>query len=109
MSNRVKRNLALLKLLLQSSPQQRKAILCSASDDLIAAISEIALNTLKGNIPLTPYQIRVLKKRRGIIKNLSNKRLPLKKKKQLVKQSGGFIGPLLSFALPLITGLLASR
>ncbi|DAC80299.1 TPA_asm: gasderminX [Terrapene box turtle adintovirus] len=109
MSSCVKRNLGLLKLLSKSSPQQRRAILCSASDDLVAAISEIALNTLKGNVPLTQNQVRVLKKKRTLIKTLCNKRVSLKRKKHLVKQSGGFIGPLLSFAIPLITGLLTNR
>nr|XP_033799947.1 olfactory receptor 1009-like [Geotrypetes seraphini] len=47
MSSRVKRNQPLLKLLVQASPQHRKAILYTASDDLVAAIAEIALNTLK--------------------------------------------------------------
>lgn len=109
MSSRVKRNLALLKLLITVPPRQRKAILCSASDDLVAAISEIALNTLKGNIPLSPQQVRVLRKRRTLIKTLGNSKLSLRKKKYLVKQSGGFLGPLLSFAVPLITGLLTKQ
>lgn len=108
MSRRVKRNLPLLKLLVQASPQHRRAILNTASNDLVAAIVEIALNTLKGNIPLSQQQIKVLKGKRHAIKSLCDKRLPIKKKKQLVRQSGGFIGPLLSFALPLITGLLTN-
>ena len=109
MSARVKRNLALLKHLIKTPPRQRKAILCAASDDLVAAISEIALNTLKGNIPLSPQQVRVLRKKRGLIKKLSNKKIPLRRKKHLVKQSGGFLGPLLSFAVPLLTGLLTRQ
>lgn len=109
MSVRLQRNLALLRTLVVSSPQQRKALLCAASDDLVSAISEIALNTLKGNVPLSTHQMRVLKKKRGIIKKLSNKKLSIKAKKSLVKQSGGFIGSLLSFAVPLLTGLLSNR
>ena len=109
MSARVKRNLAVLKHLIKAPPRQRKAILCTASDDLIAAISEIALNTLKGNIPLSPQQVRVLRKKQDLIKRLSNKKVSLRRKKHLVKQSGGFLGPLLSFAIPLITGLFTRQ
>lgn len=109
MSGRVKRNLALLKLLVKMTPPQRKAFLCTASNDLVAAISEIALNALKGNIPLSPHQVRVLRKRRHLIKTLGNKRVSLRRKKVLVKQSGGFLGPLLSFAVPLITSLLIKQ
>lgn len=81
--------MALLKILVTASPPQRKAILCAASDDLVGAISEIALNTLKGNIPISASQHRVLKKKRQLIKKLSNKRASLTSKKKLVKQSGG--------------------
>lgn len=98
--------MALLQLLARSPPRQRKAILCSASNDLILAITEIALNTLKGSIPLTPRQVSVLRKRRNFIKKLSSTRISLRRKKHFLKQSGGFLGPLLSIALPLITGLL---
>ena len=109
MSECIRRNLPLLKLLIKAPLRQRKAILCAASDDLVTAISEIALNTLKGKIALTPHQVRVLKKKRTLIKTLSNKRVPLRRKKYLVKQSGGFLGPLLGFAVPLITSLLTNK
>lgn len=109
MSDRLRRNLTLLKMLVTASPQHRKAILCTASDDLVAAISEIALNTLKGNVPISERQFQVLKKKRHIIKKLSNKRTSLVSKKRLVKQSGGFIGALLGIAIPLITSLLSRQ
>lgn len=64
MSSCVKRNLSLLKLLMKSSSQQKKAILCSAFDDLLPVISETVPTTLKGNIPLTQNQGQVLKKKK---------------------------------------------
>ena len=109
MSHCLKSNLSLLEVLIQSSPRKKKAILCSASDDLIKVISEIVLNTLKGNIPLTPHQICVLKKGHKFIKSLSSKSVSFKRKKLLLKEAGGFISPLLSFALLLITGLLVKQ
>lgn len=106
MSANIKRNMALLKILIKAGPEQRRAILCGASDSLIAAIAEIALNTLRGNVPLKPEQFKALKKKKTFIRQLSNKKLSLKKKKRLIEQSGGFIGPLLGFAIPLLTSLL---
>lgn len=105
----MKRNLPLLQLLIKTPPRQRKAILCAATADLVAAISEIALNALKGNIPLSPRQVSMLRKKKLLIRKLSSKQVSLKKKKELVKQSGGFLAPLLSIAIPLITELIRKR
>lgn len=107
MSERVRRNWGLLKILVKAGPRQRKAILCNANNDLVGAIAEIALNTLKGNLPLKPSQYRSLKRKKGVIKKLSDRKVSLKKKKQIILQSGGFIGPLLGTAIPLLTSLLA--
>jgi hypothetical protein len=109
MSARIRRNFPLLLLLVNASPQQRQAILATATDDLITAISEIAKNTLKGRIPLTSYQITALKKKKAVVKKLCNKRIAVKTKRKLVAQSGGFIGSLIGITLPLLSGLLSSR
>lgn len=106
MSERVRRNWGVLKILVKAGPKQRKAILCNANNDLVGAIAEIALNTLKGNLPLKPSQYQNLKRKKDCIKKLSDRKLSLKKKKQVILQSGGFIGPLLGAAIPLLTNLL---
>lgn len=107
MSERVLRNLAVLKILVRAGPKQRKAILCKANNDLVGAIAEIALNTLKGNLPLKPSQYRTLKRKKGVIKKLSDRKVSLKKKKQVIRQSGGFVGSLLGAAIPLLANLIA--
>lgn len=106
MSACLKRNGALLKLVSRSPPRLRKAILGAAPIDLIKAIGEIALNALKGVIPLSPRQKTVLRRKRSVVKSLSSSKTSLTKKKKLVRQQGGFIGSLLGIALPLITSFL---
>ena len=110
MSTRVRRNLSLLKQLLHSSPSQRKIIIKSASKDLILTLCEIAVNILKGKVPLNPTQYQKLKKKRIGIRLFADKKVGLlKKKKKLLNQSGGFLLPLLSIAVPFITSLITSR
>ena len=109
MSVRLKRNFQALNSLYQASPGERKVILRKAPTDLILAICEIALNLLRGNIPLTAQQYRQLKRRKKTIKLFANKRTTVESKRKAVNQSGGFLHPLLSVAVPFISSLIASR
>ena len=107
MSRRIKRNAVLLKALYHATPQKRKDIIAHCSPDFLQALCEIALNLLKGNIPLAPSQFRNLKRQKKIIRLLADKKIGLKRKHQVLKkQKGGFILPLLSAAVPLIGNLL---
>ena len=60
MEKRLKHHMSYLQLLSKSHAKQRKAILQSATPEQIKILSEIVLNLLEGNIPLTPKQKRVL-------------------------------------------------
>ena len=51
--NRLKSQLHFLHVLKDAKPQARRALLTFASDDLIKAIVECAINTLNGNHKLT--------------------------------------------------------
>lgn len=109
MSLRLKRNLPLLRSLVGATSNERKAILGHCSSDLILSLCEIALNLLKGRIPLTLTQLKKLKRQKTSIKLFANKRVSLQKKRHSIQQSGGFILPLLSIAVPFITSLIAAR
>lgn len=107
MSLRIKRNAVLLKALYDASPQKRKDIIAHCSPDFLQALCEIALNLLKGNIPLSNCQYAKLKRQKKIIRLLADKKTSLKRKhRALKKQTGGFILPLLSAAVPLLGNLL---
>ena len=68
MSLRVHRNLALLELLYKMPPSVRRVIVNNASSDFVNALCEIALNVLRGKIPLTDEQNKQLKKRNTIVR-----------------------------------------
>ena len=109
MSGRIRRNLTLLKSILKAKPLQRRLILQSASDELILTQCEVALNILRGTIPLTKAQYRKLEKKKTAIKFIADKKIGVLKKRLAINQQGGFILPLLSVAIPFITSLIASR
>lgn len=109
MTARIKRNLPLLKRLVTGSFPPEKNRFTRGLDDLIKSIVEIAINTLRGNIPLTKAQLKRLKKEKVVIKKLCNKKQPLKKKRKTVNQKGGFIGSLLGIAIPFLSDLLTAR
>lgn len=107
MSQRIKRNAVLLQALYHASPQKRKDILAHSSPDFLQALCEIALNLLKGNIPLSGSQYQKLKRQKKIIRLLADKKTSLNRKRQVLKkQTGGFLFPLLSAAVPILGNLL---
>jgi hypothetical protein len=91
MSKCTARNLEFLKSISKCNELSRKQSLTSCSNDSIKAISEIALNTLKGNLKLTPLQIRQLKKHKKNVRQLAKKKLSVKEKRKLLIQQGGFL------------------
>ena len=109
MSDRLYRNLPLLKLLFKAKPAQRRVILQAASNELILTLCEVALNILKGTIPLTTTQYHVLKKKKFEIKFFADKKIGVSRKKKVINQKGGFLVPLLSIALPFITSLITAK
>jgi hypothetical protein len=107
MPNRVIRNHEFLKQLHSCKRGQRKKLLKAASKDNIDALSEVALNTLIGNIPLKSDDIRKLKRHREKIRQLAHHRTSSKKKKILLVQQGGFLPLLLTPLLAALGGLAA--
>jgi hypothetical protein len=109
MSDRIKRNLNFLKSLLHSKKKKlRKSIVKVASNDNIDALSEAALNTLRGNVPLTSEERRKLKPHSEKLRALAHKKTSIKKKKSLLIQEGGFL-PLLLPPLLSAAGAITGR
>ena len=99
-----------LELLAKSyTPKKRKLLVEWGGPAAIHALSEIALNTLKGNIKLTPALFKKIKKCRNILRALSNKKYSQSKKKHLITQHGGMFLPyLLPAVLGAIPGLIGA-
>lgn len=107
MSRLIKRNAVLLRALFHAKPGQRKHILAQSPDSLVKALCEIALNLVKGNIPLTTCQLKKLKKQKNIFRLLADKKKSLKKKRAALRQKGGFIFPLLATLAPVFGSLIS--
>ena len=70
--------LKLIKSLSRLKPKKRNALLKNAPRELIYALSEGALNLLKGNVPVTQQKYAKLKKHRTKIRTLANPNVSLK-------------------------------
>lgn len=105
MSQRMKHNLDLLRVLARSSNKQRKAILQTCHVDLIKCLAEISLNVLKGVVPVDKTQKNRLRRYKTLLRSLADKSVSLKNKKKKLTQSGG---NLLSYLLPPVLSVLGN-
>lgn len=81
----------------------------NASCDQLNSITEIIRNTLKGNIPFSPNQKRILQKHRDKIRDLGKLSLPTGKRRKLLQQTGGFLPTLITPVLVAIASELAHK
>lgn len=70
--NRLQRNITALDVISKASKKQRKAFIDTASNDQISCICDCANNVLIENIPVTPEELKKLKKFRALIRYLAN-------------------------------------
>ena len=106
-SHRLGRHYGTLKHLAKCSPKDCSHLIGSGSDDLIATLSEICQNLLEGNIPLSDKQLDSLRESADVLREVSKKSTPIKRKRSVLVQEGGFLIPaLIGMALPLIKSIL---
>ena len=103
MATRLKKQAPALCMLCYAKPKMRKAVIESADKDLIHCLCECALNILKGNVTLTKDQLKQLSRYKQHLRQLTEKKLALKKKKEII-QKGGFLPALLA---PLAASVIA--
>lgn len=96
-----------LNLLAESKTPKRRRILTDwAQKPDMDALSEISLNTLKGNIKLSPKMFQKLKRHKKALRTLACKKASLAKRKKIVKQQGGFLSFLIPTALSVVSELV---
>ena len=108
MSRRVRTHAVLLKTLAHCSAKQRRLLLQSADRGLIDAICECVVNVLRGNVHLSPVHKRSLAKHRHKLRKLGDRKTPLKERKRIITQQGGFFLPLLSRLISPVLGILSN-
>jgi len=105
MSQRMRKNADLLRVLAKSNPKLRRGILKCCHNELIKAICEVTLNVLKGLVPINTQQKKKLRQYKKVLRALVNKKVSIKKKREYLNQTGGNF---LSFLLPPVLSVLAS-
>lgn len=106
--SRIKKNQPYLHILAHCKPRMRKSIIQNCPSDVIKCICEVALNSLHGNLHHNQSDLTRLKKHKRAIKLLTKRSVPLKAKREILGQRGGFLGVLIKPLLGLLGGLAGS-
>jgi hypothetical protein len=99
----IKSNYSAFELLKTSKPKLRNEIIAKCGPGLLRCLSECALNVLEGNVKLSKCAKRKLRKYKGQLRKVADKRVSKAKKKKIIIQRGGFLLPLLSAVLPALS------
>ena len=108
MNSRMRNHVPLLEYLSKLSPRQQISLIKGAPVELIYVFSEICLNLLKENIPLSPHMINKLRPFERSIVKLSQKSHSVKKRKKILVQKGGMLATLLSIVPAIISSIIAA-
>ena len=109
MSSRIKRFAPTLRQLHKySNAQKRRWIKQNLDKEFIFCLCECAKNLLKGKVPLTPAQKKLLARRKKVLREFVKKKVSLQKKKKII-QSGGFLGALITPIISILGGLLGGQ
>ena len=80
-------------------------VLSRAPDPIIKAICNAALNAQEGDVHISKQNKTILRKNRKLIKSLTQKQIPLQKKRRLLVQKGGSIA---GVVIPIILSAVLS-
>ena len=105
MSKRMRRSLPYLQIMAVCKPKLRKMLIAHAPSEVLFAVCECSLNLLKGGIPLTPHQKRMLLHYKAHLHALANTKVSKKQKKHHLTQKGG---GLLTTVLPPVLNVLGN-
>jgi hypothetical protein len=102
-----KEQLHYLHVLLEANPKLRKAILENSSRDQIDALSQCCLNFLHGTFKVQPEDFAKLRKNKGAIRAVANRRVKTPDRRKLFVQRGnGFLSLILPAAISLLSSIL---
>jgi hypothetical protein len=112
MSKNLKRCASVLSLVSRIRNKRLRDLILkeiSCDDHIYDALSEITVNTLKGNVPLTESQKKKLRRQKRFMSALScdKNKVSLRKRKYLVQQSGGYLATVLPVIVTLLSELLS--
>jgi len=97
---------AALKVLINSSPELRNALLKHADKKLVCTICEVVLNVLRGNVALEAQERQKLSKHKKFFRTVVRKGKSWKQKRKIIQKGGGVIISLLASILGALLGNL---
>ena len=106
MSTKIKNNFDAIRLLQKANPKLRRAILDNSRKELVLALCDIIANVLSGTVELTELQRSRLKRHTGALRFLAKKNVSVNRKKEVLKQKGGFLATLLPPAIALLATII---
>lgn len=101
MSKRVERNLAALQALAKANRAVQKSMISHGSKDFILSLVECASNIIRGNVRLSPAQLRDLQPFEKHLRKFIQKKTSQKQRKSIL-QRGGFLGAIIKPLLGLL-------
>ena len=98
---RIRRQLPFLRSVFKEANRFKwEELLQHANADQVNAVSELVLNLLKQNIPVTPATMNQLRPYKGVLRNLGRRKNSFKKRRQwLVAQKGSGLWKVLNAVL----------
>lgn len=107
---RLKRNFKLLRFLKKAKRKHRSSFLKTAPTDVILCLCDCAHNVLRGNIHLKKKDRDSLRRYKKALRQLTEKKSGVEKKRKFLIQKGGFLpyllGPIISAAGGIIGNLI---
>jgi len=103
---RLKKHSSLLRVLRDANPKLRKSIIENCPNDLIYCLCECIENVLNYNVKLPEKEKKKLKKSACKMRMIANRKTNVYKKRQLLKQHGGFLPALLTPIITIASGII---
>lgn len=104
--DRIKNNLELLKVVSKCKKNLRCDIIKKGSKDFILSICELVDNLLRNNIKLSKSEYEKMYKYKPTLRKIV-KKSPLKQKKRLISQKGGFLQFLIPAAITALGSIIS--
>ena len=76
-------------VLREARANRRRQKLLYANADQINALSELVMNTIRGNVPPRRSTLRVLKPQANVLRMIANAKNSIKRRRQLLQQQTG--------------------
>lgn len=96
--------LAILRVLLNAEPMQRRKLLKHADKELVCTLCECIINLLAGNLKVSYKNKKKLKGYKGLLRKIGNNSGTWQKKRRLIQKGGKYLIPLLA---PILTAFFA--